>query len=124
MAGQRWSRMIEAETERCRRREHSRQGGSCRERLVFRPTFSHEVDTACGDDPVYITDQLGHVAAEFSLSVYAKAAKRRTRLTGGPRAQSDSAVEWALRGTSEEPADWTNPAEPPPQPRESRIPKP
>jgi integrase len=55
---------------------------------------------ALRDDPVYIAEQLGHTDARFSLSVYAKAAKRRERLSGDYLAAFDRALDWALMGTS------------------------
>ena len=55
---------------------------------------------ALRDDPVYIAEQIGHTDARFSLSVYAKAAKRRERLSGDYLAAFDRALDWALMGTS------------------------
>ncbi len=55
---------------------------------------------ALRDDPVYIAEQLGHTDARFSLSVYAKAAKRRERLSAEYLAAFDRALDWALLGTS------------------------
>jgi hypothetical protein len=43
------------------------------------------------DDPVYIAEQLGHTDARFSLTVYAKAAKPRERLSG----EYLAAFDWA-----------------------------
>jgi hypothetical protein len=37
---------------------------------------------ALGDDPLHVAEQLGHTEATFSMEVYAKAAKRRGRLSG------------------------------------------
>lgn len=55
---------------------------------------------ALRDDPVYIAEQLGHEEATFSMSVYAKAVKRRERLVGNYRTEFDTACEWAQMGTS------------------------
>jgi integrase len=58
-----------------------------------------------GDSPVTIAEQVGHTDPTFTLKVYAKATKRRERLTGAYRAEYDRALEWAAVsapiGTSE-----------------------
>jgi hypothetical protein len=56
------------------------------------------------DDPVYIAEQLGHTDPRFTLSVYAKAAKRRERLSGDYREAFDRALQWAVMGRIAEPA--------------------
>lgn len=56
---------------------------------------------AIGDDPVYVAEQLGHAEATFSMEVYAKAVKRRERLSGYLR-EFDRALEWARMGTNAE----------------------
>ena len=50
---------------------------------------------AAGDDPVYVAQQLGHKSPSFTMTVYAKAAKRRNRLIGPVREAFDQALEWA-----------------------------
>jgi len=50
---------------------------------------------AAGDDPVYVSGQLGHADHEFTLNVYAQVVKHRERLTAAERAQYARAVEWA-----------------------------
>jgi integrase len=55
---------------------------------------------ALGDDPVYVASQLGHTEATFSMEVYAKAVKRRERLSGTYLPEFDSALEWARLGTN------------------------
>ncbi len=55
---------------------------------------------ALGDDPVYVAAQLGHTEGAFSMRVYAKAVKRRSRLTGEHLREFDKAIEWARMGTS------------------------
>ena len=55
---------------------------------------------ALRDDPVYVADQLGHEQASFSMEVYARAVKRRERLSGVYLEQLDRALQWALMGTS------------------------
>jgi hypothetical protein len=55
-----------------------------------------------GDDPVYVAEQLGHAESAFSMEVYAKAVKRRARLSGAYLEQFDAARDWALIGTSAE----------------------
>ncbi|MGI9019207.1 MAG: tyrosine-type recombinase/integrase [Solirubrobacterales bacterium] len=56
--------------------------------------------SALRDDPVYIADQIGHTDPRFTMGVYAKAAKRRERLSGEYLKAYDSALEWALLGTT------------------------
>jgi integrase len=51
--------------------------------------------TACGDDPVFVSRQLGHADVRFTLNVYAQSVKRRERMTEAERDQFDRAVEWA-----------------------------
>lgn len=53
---------------------------------------------ASGDDPVYVANQIGHTSASLTMSVYAKAVKRRSRLTGETRIAFDKALEWAEIG--------------------------
>lgn len=64
----------------------------------LRRTFA-SLRTAVGDDPVYISQQLGHVDVGFSLRVYAQAVKRRERMTEAEREQYARAVEWASWST-------------------------
>jgi hypothetical protein len=52
---------------------------------------------ACGDDPVYIAEQLGREDPTFTIRVYAKAVKRRGRLSGEYLAAFERALEWAAR---------------------------
>ena len=58
---------------------------------------------ALRDDPVYIAEQLGHADPTFTLRVYAKATKRRERLTGDYRTEFERACEWARMGTNAQP---------------------
>lgn len=64
----------------------------------LRRTYA-SVRAACGDDPVYIAEQLGHEDPTFTIRVYAKAAKRRERLSGDYLATFDRALEWAAMGS-------------------------
>jgi hypothetical protein len=57
---------------------------------------------ALRDDPVYIAEQIGHTDPRFTLKVYAKAAKRRERLSGSYRDAFDRALEWAGMGRDAE----------------------
>jgi integrase len=57
---------------------------------------------AAGDDPAYVSEQLGHEDPRFTLRVYTHAAKRRQRLTGSHREQFNKAIEWARMGTSDD----------------------
>jgi hypothetical protein len=52
---------------------------------------------ALADDPVYVSEQLGHTEATFSMQVYAKAVRRRDRLSGPYLAEYDRALQWAER---------------------------
>jgi hypothetical protein len=63
----------------------------------LRRTFA-SLRAACGDDPVYIAEQLGHEDPAFTIRVYAKVAKRRERLSGAYLAAFDGALEWAHNG--------------------------
>ena len=56
---------------------------------------------ACGDDIRYAADQLGHEDPRFTLTVYAKATKRRERLSELHRKEYDRAIEWAQIGTND-----------------------
>jgi integrase len=57
--------------------------------------------TACGDDPVYVSRQIGHEDVRFTLNVYAQSVKRRERMTAEERREYDRAVEWASWATAE-----------------------
>jgi hypothetical protein len=60
---------------------------------------------ALGDDPVYVAEQMGHEDGAFSMRVYARAVRRRERLTGAALREFDRALEWAEMGRIEpEPA--------------------
>ncbi len=69
----------------------------------LRRTYA-SVRAACGDDPVYIAEQLGHEDPTFTIRVDAKAAKRRERLSGEYLAAFVRALEWARMGTEESPS--------------------
>ena len=56
---------------------------------------------ALGDDPVYVAAQLGHTEGGFSMRVYARAVKRRGRLSGSHLAGFDEALHWAQMGTND-----------------------
>jgi integrase len=51
--------------------------------------------TACGDDPVYVSRQIGHEDVRFTLNVYAQSVQRRERMTAAEQEEYDRAVEWA-----------------------------
>ena len=63
---------------------------------------------ALRDDPVYTAEQMGHTDARFTLSVYAKATKRRSKLSGAYLAEFDGALAWAALPTSEWALSGTN----------------
>ena len=52
---------------------------------------------ALGDDPVYVAQQLGHTDPTFSMKVYARALRRRERLTGAALCEFDTALAWAAQ---------------------------
>lgn len=54
---------------------------------------------ALGDDPVYVAQQLGHTEPAFSMKVYARAVRRRERLTGSTLREFDRALQWAAMGS-------------------------
>jgi integrase len=53
---------------------------------------------ACGDDPVYVAEQGGWADPAFPIKVYAKAVRRRERLSGTHREAFDAALDWAAMG--------------------------
>jgi hypothetical protein len=55
-------------------------------------------------DPVYIAEMLGHVGARYTLRVYAKAVKRRSKLSGPYLAEFDRTLSWAALSTPGETA--------------------
>jgi len=65
----------------------------------LRRTFA-SLRVAAGDDPVYVSSQIGHEDPTFTLKVYAQVVKHRERLTANEREAFDNAVEWALMGTT------------------------
>jgi integrase len=54
---------------------------------------------ACGDDPVYVAEQGGWADPSFPIKVYAKAVRRRERLSGAHREAFDAALDWAAMGS-------------------------
>lgn len=54
---------------------------------------------ACGDDPVYVAEQGGWADPSFPIKVYAKAVRRRERLSGAHRKAFDAALQWAAMGS-------------------------
>jgi integrase len=71
---------------------------------------------ACGDDPVYVAEQGGWADPSFPIKVYARAVRRRDRLSGAHREAFDAALGWAAMGNgadregkkNEPPADGRN----------------
>ncbi len=55
---------------------------------------------SCGDDPVYVTTQLGHTEVGFSMSFYARAVKRRGRLSGALLEELEKDIVWAHLGAT------------------------
>lgn len=54
---------------------------------------------ACGDDPVYVAEQGGWLDPTFPIKVYARAVRRRERLSGTHREAFDAALQWAAMGS-------------------------
>ena len=51
---------------------------------------------ALGDDPVYVAEQMGHAdAGGLSMSIYARAVRRRGRLEVATLREFDRALAWA-----------------------------
>jgi integrase len=75
----------------------------------LRRTFA-SLRAALRDDPVYIGEQGGWTDPRFVLRVYAKAVKRREKLSGEHLVAYDRALEWA--GTGREPAPEPVPGSP------------
>jgi integrase len=60
---------------------------------------------SAGDDPAYIAEQLGHEDPTFTIRVYAKATKRRQRLSGTYLEAFDAALQWAGMGREADQGD-------------------
>lgn len=54
---------------------------------------------ACGDDPIYVAEQGGWADPAFPMKVYAKAVRRRDRLSGAYLEAFDMALDWAATGS-------------------------
>jgi integrase len=67
------------------------------------------VRAACGDDPVYIAEQLGHTDPRVTLTVYTRAVKRRAKLSGVYLAEYENALSWAALPTAERALTGTRP---------------
>ena len=57
----------------------------------LRRTYA-SVRIACGDDPVFVSRQIGHEDVRFTLNVYAKSVKRRERMSEAEQTEYDRAV--------------------------------
>lgn len=57
---------------------------------------------ALRDDALYVSEQMGHRDVRFTLNVYSKAVKRRSKLSGAYLAEFDRALSWAALPSS----DW------------------
>ena len=58
---------------------------------------------AVGDDPVLSRSSSAHEDASFTFRAYAKAVKRRSRLSGRHLAEFDRALAWAEMGRAADP---------------------
>ncbi len=56
-----------------------------------------------------MAEQLGHTDGAFSQSVYAKAVKRRQRLSGNYLMEFDRALDWAEMGRNPDLVDTLDP---------------
>ena len=65
----------------------------------LRRTFA-SLRVAAGDDPVYVSSQIGHEDPTFTLKVYAQVVKHRERLTAKERDAFEKAIEWAQMSRS------------------------
>lgn len=54
---------------------------------------------ACGEDPIYVAEQDGWQDPAFPMKVYAKAVRRREKLSGDHLEAFDAAIRWARIGT-------------------------
>jgi integrase len=61
---------------------------------------------ACGDDPVYIAEQLGHTDMNLTFRIYQKAVKRRSKLSGHHLAEFEKALHWAAMGSGAIEQEW------------------
>lgn len=64
----------------------------------LRRTFA-SLRFACGDDPVYVAEQGGWADPTFPIRVYAKAVRRRQKLSGAHLDAFDAAIHWAAMGS-------------------------
>lgn len=48
---------------------------------------------ACGDDPVYTSQQIGHEDVRFTLNVYAQSVKRKQRMSEAEKIEYERAIE-------------------------------
>lgn len=76
----------------------------------LRRTYA-SIRAALRDDPLYVSEQMGHADVRFTLNVYSKAVKRRAKLSGAHLAAFDKALAWAELPTSEKAPKGTKPAE-------------
>jgi integrase len=67
----------------------------------LRRTFA-SLRYACGDDPVYVAEQGGWKDPSFPIRVYARAVRRRERLSGAHLEAFDAALHWAAMGSGAE----------------------
>ncbi|MBN9623077.1 MAG: site-specific integrase [Actinobacteria bacterium] len=58
------------------------------------------IRAALGDDPLYVSEQMGHKDVRFTLNVYSRAVKRRSKLSDAYRTEFDRALDWAKLPTS------------------------
>jgi integrase len=66
----------------------------------LRRTYA-SIRAALKDDPLYVSEQMGHRDVRFTLNVYSRAVKRRAKLSGAHLAEFDRALAWAELPASE-----------------------
>ncbi len=66
----------------------------------LRRTYA-SIRAAAKDDPLYVSEQMGHKDVRFTLNLYSKAVKRRAKLTGAYLAEFDRMLAWAALSTPE-----------------------
>jgi integrase len=73
----------------------------------LRRTYA-SIRAALKDDPLYVSEQMGHKDVRFTLNVYSRAVKRRVKLHGAHLAEFDRTLAWAELPTAEKAQTGTN----------------
>jgi integrase len=75
----------------------------------LRRTFA-SLRFGAGEDPIYVAEQGGWDDPALPMRIYAKAMRRRSKLTGEHLKAFDAAIDWARMGTNAEMPTATDPA--------------